>query len=135
MKGYYVTRRKQPKVNTKIRQIIDIAERYSYAKGVPELSRLMRQAHILIKDRKQAILNWYITYCVIKIQKAYKGYKTRSFLLPMRKAFGSKGIAKLEAVAKGYIVMKILKLKDVQSRIKLIKDHDEQGFADDIEKN
>jgi hypothetical protein len=58
-------------------------------------------------------LNGYITYCVIKVQKAYRGHKARKLLIPIRKAFGTKGIAKLEALARGYVVRKIMKLKDV----------------------
>lgn len=51
----------------------------------------------------------------------------------MRKSFGPKGIAKLEALARGFVIRKIMKLKDVQNRVKLIKDHDVAGFGDDIE--
>jgi hypothetical protein len=42
MKGYFVTRKKKPKIAKKARTIIDIANRLSYQKGIPDLSRLMR---------------------------------------------------------------------------------------------
>lgn len=70
---------------------------------------------------------------MVKIQKAYKGFKTRSILLPMRRSFGPRGVAKLEAVAQGYVTRRIMQLKDVKMRISLIKDHDIEGYGNDLE--
>lgn len=64
----------------------------------------------------------------MRLQKFYRGWKVRSFVLPMRKAFGSVKMYKLEAVVLGWITRKIFKLKDVQFRTKLIKDHDIHGL-------
>ena len=41
--------------------------RLTAKRTVNEMSKALRQSHQMIKSRKQAILNGYITYCAIKI--------------------------------------------------------------------
>ena len=51
----------------------------------------------------------------------------------MRRSFGPRGVAKLEALARGYVTRRIMRLKDVRMSIELIKDHDIEGYGNDLE--
>ena len=65
----------------------------------------------------------YINYCAIKVQKVFKGQQVRKNLLPTRKAFHGDKLLKLQAIATGWRLRRILKLKDTQGRIALVREH------------
>ena len=108
----YLSRKRRPNI-IYLLKFFKIVNRLNTKRTIQSLSKAFRQSHQMIKTRKQAILNGYITYCAIKIQKVYRAYKTRTFIIPMRKAFGHRLLDQLEAVAIGWVTRKIFKLKDV----------------------
>lgn len=82
-------------------------------------------AHQGLKEKKQALLNGYITYCAVKIQQTWRGYYDRRYMVPfMQQLGGPKGYHKLNAVIVAWRVRRIMALRDVKGRAQLIIDHD-----------
>jgi len=87
--------------------------------------RALRLAHQGLKERKQALLNGYITYCAVKVQQTWRGYYDRHYMVPFReKIGGTVGYRKINALIAGWRVRRIMKLREVKGRIQLILDHD-----------
>ena len=49
----------------------------------------------MLKERKSTLLNNYINYCAVKIQKVFRGYLARRLDVPIRANLGLKGQKKL----------------------------------------
>ena len=81
-----------------------------------KMVKVMKLSHKKLEEQKQFMLNSYITYCAIKIQKVFRGYLVRRYKAPLYKALGKDSlgrskIAKLEAVALGWRDRRINRLK------------------------
>ena len=81
-------------------------------------------------------MNGYINYCAIKIQKVFRGHQLRKKVVDNQKVkrkLGFKNMKKLEGVALGFIVRKIMKLKEAKNRIQFVRDHDQRQFRETFE--
>ena len=81
----------------------------------------------MAKEKRQSMLNGYITYCAMKIQRNYRGYYARRYVTPFRRALGKSRMKKLHAVMSGWKTRQILKMKDVRNKAILVKDHDKDN--------
>lgn len=59
------------------RRLAEKADTLSRDLAVRKLVRVLRLAHQGVKEQKQALLNGYITYCAVRIQKAWRGHYER----------------------------------------------------------
>ena len=87
----------------------------------------LRLSHQMAKEKRQSMLNGYITYCAMKIQRNYRGYYARRYVTPFRRALGKSRMKKLHAVMSGWKTRQILKMKDVRNKAILVKDHDKDN--------
>ena len=77
------------------------------------------------------MLNNYVNYCAVKIQKVFRGYLARKLDLQFVLALGGpEGVNKLEAVMVGWRTRRILRLKEAKTKIRTIKDHDALDLED-----
>jgi hypothetical protein len=76
------------------------------------------------------MLNNYINYCAVKIQKVFRGYIVRKLEIPFRKILGQEGLERLQAVLIGWRVRRIMRLKETKSKIRTIRDHDDLDLND-----
>lgn len=81
----------------------------------------MKNAFINVRNTKQRYLKKYIYYSATKIQSLFRAYRDRKIKVPINRKIKDKK-AILEAMALGWKARRILKLKEVQSRIKQIRD-------------
>lgn len=126
MRGYLVRRDARSLRSWLLfRRLTEKAEERSRELVVGQLIRALRLAHQGNKEQKQTLLNGYITYCAVRIQKAWRGHYDRKFLLPfITKIGGAAGLQRLEASIDGWRVRRIMNLKEVKGRAQLIKDHE-----------
>ena len=83
---------------------------------VRQLVYCLKNAYIHVKTTKQRRLKKYIFFAATKIQSLVRGFLARKNRLPYKKATKGRA-AKLEAVALGWKVRRIFKLKEVQMRV------------------
>lgn len=76
------------------------------------------------------MLNGYITYCAVKIQKVWKGHQARAQTIPFRRALKGQRLNMLEATFIGWRTRQILNLKESKDRARLVTDHDKQEVKD-----
>ena len=107
-----------------------LAEKLGNKLHIQYLVSSMKYTHQMIKERKSTMLNNYINYCALKIQKVFRGHLARKLDLPLRVFLGAKGQSKLQAVLQGWRVRRIFRLKETKSKIKVIKDHDNLDLSD-----
>ena len=89
----------------------------------------MRQSIQQIKMKKQLLLNTFVIYCAIKIQKVFRGNFQRKYIYQFRKQLKtSKNFNKFLAIIKGWKTRRIFKLKIVIEKFQKIKDHDNQNL-------
>lgn len=70
------------------------------------------------------ILNQYILYCAVKIQKCYRGHLARKFAIPVRHAFSPYKISRINAVIRGWKIRNIMRLRETKNRINFVKEHE-----------
>ena len=83
---------------------------------VRELVYCLKNAYIHVKNVKQRRLKKYIFFAATKIQSLVRGFLARKNRVPYKRATKKKA-AQLEAVALGWKIRRIFKLKEVQMRI------------------
>ena len=105
-------------------KMAEMARNYQRKRMVGSVVQALRKAHQVASQKKEYILGQYIVYCAIKIQKVFRGYLARKYKKPMEQAFGPKQRALLAAAALGWKTRKIMKLKEVEKRASMVRDHD-----------
>ena len=80
---------------------------------VRDLVVSVKNAFIHIKNTKQRELKKYILHSVTRIQSLVRGFLARKVKVPTRRAIKSK-VRKLGALALGWKIRRIFKLKEVQ---------------------
>lgn len=79
---------------------------------VNEVVKAMKDSFIQIKSIKTNLLKNYVNNCAVKIQKIFKGYFARKFIVKIKRAF--KGIdEKLVAAVLGWKIRKIMRTKEI----------------------
>jgi hypothetical protein len=84
----------------------------------------MKMVHDSIRDRRQELLNSYIAYQAVKIQKNWRGYYARKYLLPFRQRLGVDGYNKLIGAVLGWKTRAIMRVPEILKRAQSILDHD-----------
>jgi hypothetical protein len=92
-------------------KFLGLTSKVSFHMQLRCLTDALKFTHRVVSDRKQAVLNGYVQYCAVKIQKVFRGGRARRHILPFRRAFGADTVARLEAAALGYRTRKIMNLK------------------------
>ena len=95
---------------------------------VTELSWCLTAAHEAARERRLAMLNSYITYCALLIQRNWRGFYERNYWAPFIVRMG--GIKRARRIFSGPIngwrVRSIMRLAEVQKRSETIRDHDRE---------
>ena len=99
-------------------KFLGMTKKLSIKLQVQYLISYMKFTHQTIKDRKSTMLNHYINYCAIKIQKVYRGHRSRKLDLPIRNRLGKEGVTKLKAIIQGWRIRRIFKTKECKTKIK-----------------
>jgi hypothetical protein len=60
-----------------LEKFLDIAQKIDIKLQVHYLVNSLKFTHQTIKDRKSTMLNNYINYCAVKIQKVFRGFIVR----------------------------------------------------------
>jgi hypothetical protein len=87
------------------------------------LTWCIKSAHDAIRNKRQALLNSYIAVQAVKIQKNWRGYYARRYLVPFRARLGRRGYNRLLAAALGWKTRAIMRLPEILKRGQTIRDH------------
>jgi hypothetical protein len=113
-----------------LEKFLEIAQKIDIKLQVHYLVNSLKFTHQTIKDRKSTMLNNYINYCAVKIQKVFRGFIVRKLQVPLRVNLGHKGLEKLQAVMIGWRVRRIMRLKEAKTKIRDVFDHDNLDLND-----
>lgn len=109
------------------------ADAASRAAVVKNLVVCIRLAHQAVKAKRQALLNGYITYCALRVQKTFRGYYARKYTVRFWRGLrGARGYRKLEGVVLAWRTRRVLALRDARSKAQLIRDHDSANLGEDV---
>lgn len=94
--------------------------------AVSELSWCLTAAHEAARERRLAMLNSYITFCALLIQRNWRGFYARNYYAPFLVRLGGLKRARklITAPVNGWRVRSIRRLAEVQKRADAIRDHD-----------
>ena len=86
----------------------------------------MINTHDASREKRIKMLNGYITYCAIMIQRNWRGKMARKYQVPFLTKLGGRKAAsrKIKAIVDGWRTRSIMKLAEVVKRKQSIKDHD-----------
>lgn len=117
-----------PDANKKLYDLVSRADEFYRKQKVSELAMAMIAACDAQRQKRQVLLNGYITYCAMMVQRLFRGYMDRKYYGPfLIKLGGSKaGRAKFEALCAGWRVRAIMGLREVKKRAENIRDHDRE---------
>lgn len=111
------------------KKFFDLVKRVEVAyrrQQVSEFSMALIAAAESMRNKRQLLLNGYITYCAMMIQRLFRGYMDRKYYGPFYAKLGGMkaGRAKFAAMCVGWRVRAIMRLREVRKRAQNIRDHD-----------
>ena len=91
---------------------------------VRDVIECMKKSFIYIKDIKNRLLKGYVNHCACKIQKVFRGFYARNYLVKIKRAF-SKTETRFRAIIIAWRLRRVMKTKEIENYTIQIKDYRE----------
>mmetsp|Transcript_7178 Transcript_7178/g.6268 ORF Transcript_7178/g.6268 Transcript_7178/m.6268 type:complete len:132 (+) Transcript_7178:1724-2119(+) len=117
MRGYLIRKR-----YLQLKKVYDFFKKVERKVLVREVAEGIKEAFFNVKNIKSQMLRNYVNHCATSIQKLYRGFYTRKYLIRIRKAFLTLEDV-MVALVLGWRIRKIMQTKEIENIIFQMKDY------------